>query len=73
MKKIVILLAAVVTLASCSKTTTTKEDIQMLQSKFQTVYALDHHGWDYVVCDSINVYHITMGRTGNIETKIKIK
>lgn len=69
MKKLVILFSALVALSSCASTP--EEDTQMLQSRYETVYRVND--WNYVTFDSVHVYHITVTRHGQIETKIKIK
>ena len=56
-------------LTSCA--TTPQQDIQMLQSKYETVYQVNV--WNYITCDSTHVYHIRIKRNGNIESTIKIK
>jgi hypothetical protein len=56
-------------LASCA--TSPQQDIQMLQSKYETVYQVNV--WNYVTCDSTHVYHVRIKRDGNIESTIKIK
>jgi predicted small secreted protein len=57
-------------LASCN-TTTSQQDIQMLQSKYETVYQVNV--WNYITCDSTHVYHVRVKRDGQIESTIKIK
>ena len=74
MKKIAILLTSLVLMTSCTeKSTTTEQDMQMLQNKTPNsiVYRVD--SWNYILCDSLNVYHITVTGDGEIEAKIKIK
>ena len=56
-------------LASC--VTSPQQDIQMLQSKYETVYQVNV--WNYVTCDSTHVYHIRVKRDGEIESTVKIK
>jgi outer membrane lipoprotein-sorting protein len=70
MKKIVILLAAVVALSSCGFTTS-DQDKQMLQEKYQTVYSVNFS--NYVVIDSVGTYHIILTSNGRVRSKIKIK
>ena len=70
MKKLVVLFSALVALVSCN-TTTSKQDTQMLQSKYQTVYKVNE--WNYVTFDSAHVYHITVTSDGKIESTVKIK
>jgi hypothetical protein len=70
MKKLIVLFSVLITLSSCN-VTTGREDTQMLQSKYQTVYQVDL--FNYVTIDSIGIYHITVTRDGQIRTKIKIK
>jgi hypothetical protein len=47
--------------------------MQMIQHKNpgSTAYRVDN--WNYIVCDSSNVYHVTVTGGGKIHTKIKIK
>lgn len=74
MKKIAILLTSLVLMTSCDEKVTTKEqDMQMLQTKNpkSIIYRVD--AWNYVACDSLNVYHITVTGHGKIDTKIRIK
>ena len=70
MKKLVVLFSALVTLSSCNFTTS-KQDTQMLQSKYETVYKINE--FNYVVCDSTHTYHITVSGNGEIFATIKIK
>jgi hypothetical protein len=70
MKKLVVLFSVLIALSSCNYTTS-REDTQMLQSKYQTVYQLNL--FNYITIDSIGVYHITVTKDGKIGTKIKIK
>ena len=73
MKKITILLTSLVLITSCREMTTKEQDMQMIQHKNPNsiVYRID--AWNYVSCDSSNVYHITMTRDGKIKAKIRIK
>ena len=70
MKKLVFLFSALFALSSCD-TTTSKQDTQMLQSRYETVYRVND--WNYITFDSVHAYHITVTRNGQIGTKIKIK
>jgi hypothetical protein len=70
MKKLVVLFSALVALSSCNYTSA-KQDTQMLQSKYETVYQINQ--FNYITCDSIHTYHITVSGDGQIETTIKIK
>jgi hypothetical protein len=70
MKKTVVLLSVLTALASCN-ITTSQEDTQILQTKYQTVYKIDD--WNYVTFDSISVYHVTVKADGQVKATIKIK
>jgi tRNA/tmRNA/rRNA uracil-C5-methylase (TrmA/RlmC/RlmD family) len=70
MKKLTILFSALIVLVSCN-TTSSKQDTQMLQSKYETVYKINE--LNYVVCDSVHTYHITVTGDGQIFATIKIK
>jgi len=72
MKKIAILLTSLVLITSCG-ITNKNEDMQIIQNKNpgSTVYRVDN--WNYIVCDSSKVYHVTITAGGKIATKIKIK
>ncbi len=70
MKKLVFLVAVLAALSSCN-TTTTKQDTEMLQSRYETVYRIND--WNYITLDAVHVYHISVTRSGRIDTKIKIK
>jgi len=69
MKKLVVLFSALVALSSCG--TTTQQDAQMLQTKYQTVYRVT--GFNYITFDSAHVYHIIIDGTGKIESTVRIK
>jgi hypothetical protein len=75
MKKITILLTTLLLITSCSESEVTdkNQDMQMIQHKNpgSTAYRVDN--WNYIVCDSSNVYHVTVTGGGKIHTKIKIK
>jgi hypothetical protein len=70
MKKLAILFSALVALSSCN-ITSSKQDTQMLQSKYETVYKINE--LNYIVCDSAHTYHITITGDGQIFATIKIK
>lgn len=69
MKKLGILMVSLLLLSSCG--TTPSQDIQMLQSKYSTVYPLNTR--DYITMDSIHTYHLKISSTGNILSIVKIK
>jgi hypothetical protein len=74
MKKIAILLTSLVLITSCNeKSTTTEQDMQMLQTKNPNSIVYRINSWNYISCDSLNVYHITVTVDGEIDTKIRIK
>lgn len=70
MKKLIILFSALVALSSCN-TTSPSQDTQMLQSKYETVYQVSLG--QYITCDSVHVYHITITKDGQISATIRIK
>ena len=72
MKKITVLLMTLLLITSCG-ITNKNEDMQIIQHKNpgSTVYRVDN--FNYIVCDSSNVYHVTISAGGKIDTKIKIK
>ena len=72
MKKLVVLFSALIALSSCgSPLTTVQEDIQMLQSKYQTVYQVNFV--NFVTIDSTGVYHVVVTSDGQIKATVKIK
>lgn len=71
MKKIIITLIVLIGLVSCN-TTSSNEDMQMLQSKYTTVYKINT--WEYVCIDSTGrTYHVRVTSDGQIHSTIKIK
>jgi len=70
MKETVVLLSVLTALASCN-TTTSLEDTQMLQSKYQIVYQVNTG--NYITLDSAHVYHVNVTHDGKIRSTIKIK
>lgn len=69
MKKLGILMVSLLLLMSCG--TTTSEDIQMLQTKYSTVYNM--YDGNFIVMDSIHTYHVKVTGDGNIRSIVKIK
>lgn len=69
MKKLLSVLALGILLTSCN-VTTVSQDIQMLQTKYPTVYSLN--SIDYICIDSIGTYHIRVV-DGQIYSKVKIE
>lgn len=72
MKKIVISLTTLLLITSCG-VTSTNSDMQMLQQKNPDAIVYRINVEQYVVCDSSNVYHVSVSYDGKIKTKIKIK
>jgi hypothetical protein len=70
MKKAIILLATAAAFASCTATTT-GEDTQMLQKKYEHVYRIS--AYRYITFDSAHVYDVTVTSKGWIESAVKIK
>lgn len=71
MKKLSVLLAAIVALTSCNNTTTKSQDMQMLQSKYSVVYNLNMNR--FITCDSAHVYDVWLYNGGTIKSIVKIK
>ena len=71
MKKLSVLLVTLVTLVSCSNSTTMSQDTEMLQKKYSTVYRIDVGR--YITCDSVDVYDIRITSDGKIFSTVKIK
>lgn len=72
MKKLGLLLVLSLTLSSCA--TSTLEDTQMLQNKYEVVYKMPNSNENYITIDSLNhIYHVQVGMKGSILTTIKIK
>lgn len=70
MKKISIILAALVVFSSCHSTTTS-QDTQMLQEHYSTVYRVSEAR--YICLDSVNVYDVRVTLDGQIKSIVKIK
>lgn len=69
MKKIIITIASI-SLFGCT-TTTTQEDIERLQNKFNLVYSIDSN--NHICIDSTKtVYHVTVDKLGGIKSKVKV-
>lgn len=71
MKKISIILTALIMFSSCGTTTTTSQDTQMLQKQYSTVYRVSEVR--YICLDSVNVYDVRVTRDGQIKSIVKIK
>jgi len=69
-RKILQIILLVSTLTACGVTSESK-DMEMLQKKYDVVYKINYR--DYVTCDSIHAYHVTVNMDGSIESTIKIK
>lgn len=68
MKNLIIL--CTILLASC---TTQKQDQEMLQKHFKTVYCLNNESNRYICIDSVDaVYDVKVLDGGGIESKVKI-
>lgn len=52
-------------------TTTTTQDTEMLQKAYSTVYRINPQ--NYIVADSVHVYHVTVTLDGKVSSKVKIK
>jgi len=71
MKKISFALILGMLISGCDATSS-NQDTQMLQKKYETVYRVDIS--NYVTIDtSGNVYHIRVGYNGATESIVKIK
>ena len=67
MKKLIVMLLLLI---SC-KTTTSSEDMESLQKKYDVVYRVSNH--QYIVIDSIGIYDIRVKDDGTPYSKVKIK
>lgn len=70
MKKIIILLIAIIAFTGCNFTTSS-QDIQMLQKYYSNVYRLN--SLRYICVDSIHTYDIRITNKGEIYSTIIIK
>jgi hypothetical protein len=74
MKKLLFIPLLITILSGCyntTTTTTTGQDMQMLQSKYPFVYRL--HGYRYITADSAHMYDVTIEKDGKISSIVKIK
>ncbi len=72
MKKLSIFLAILCLFASCNTTTSTSQDKEMLQKKYDVVYLI--HAYRYICIDSLNtVYDISITNDGQILSTVEIK
>lgn len=70
MKKITLLLFLLFLLQSC---TSNHKKIEILQNKYPNSIVYEVTRYDYVVYDSIHIYHIIISGNGHILTTVNLK
>jgi len=65
------LMCVLFSMVGCSSNTTCKQDQQMLQRKYSTVYQIN--SLQYICIDTVGIYDVSVNMEGKIVSIVKIK